>query len=78
MAQTSSPAAHLTAESRRRGRAAGLTVRCGERDTPGRLISAVRSSESRALVLRGDLGVGIAAGPLPDQLFVGLAALSLL
>jgi len=44
---------------------------------PGRRINAVRSSESRALMLRGDLGVGIAAGPLPDQLYVGLAALSM-
>jgi hypothetical protein len=77
MAQTSRPGSALDRriQAPRTGR--GSDVRCGERDTPGRLISAVRFSESRALVLHGDLGVGIAAGPLPDQLFVGLAALSL-
>jgi hypothetical protein len=67
----------MTAESTRHGRAAGLTVHCGERDTPGRQFSAVRSSESRAWCCVV-ICVGIAAGPLPDQPFVGLAALSLL
>ena len=68
----------MTAESRRRGLAAGLTVRCGERDTPGRLISAVRSSESRALVRHGDLGVGILRDRYQMSSSLGLAALSLL
>ena len=41
-----------------RGRAAGLAGRRGECDTLDRLIAAVRTGESRALVLRGDPGVG--------------------
>ena len=41
-----------------RGRAAGLTGRRGECDTLDRLIAAVRARESRALVVRGDPGVG--------------------
>ena len=42
----------------RRGRAAGLTGRRGECDTLDRLIAAVRARQSRALVVRGDPGVG--------------------
>jgi AAA ATPase domain len=42
----------------RRGRPAALTGRRGECDTLDRLIAAVRASESRALVVRGDPGVG--------------------
>jgi DNA-binding CsgD family transcriptional regulator len=41
-----------------RGRAARLTGRRGECDTLDRLIAAVRAGESRALVVRGDPGVG--------------------
>ena len=48
----------MTADSRRRGRATGLTDRGSERDILGRLIDAVRAGESRALVVRGDPGVG--------------------
>ena len=40
------------------GRATGLTDRLSERGTLGRLIEAVRAGESRALVVRGDPGVG--------------------
>src|SRR6516162_8704396 len=42
----------------RPGRAMGLTDRRAERDALDRLIAAVRAGESRALVLRGDPGVG--------------------
>jgi predicted ATPase len=42
----------------RRGRALGLMDRRSERDTLDRLIEAVRTGESRALVVRGDPGVG--------------------
>ena len=42
----------------RAGRAAGLTGRRGECDTLDRLIAAVQASESQALVVRGDPGVG--------------------
>ena len=42
----------------RRGRAAGLTGRRGECDTLDRLVAAVGAGESRALVVRGDPGVG--------------------
>jgi len=42
----------------RRGRPGGLTGRRGECDALNRLIAAVRASESRALVVRGDPGVG--------------------
>src|SRR3979490_3367227 len=40
------------------GRAAELTGRGGERDVLDRLIAAVRAGESRALVVRGEPGVG--------------------
>jgi predicted ATPase len=40
------------------GRAAELTDRLGERDALGRLLEAVRAGESRALVVRGDPGIG--------------------
>jgi len=42
----------------RPGRATSLTDRRAERDALDRLIAAVRAGESRALVLRGDPGVG--------------------
>ena len=38
--------------------AAGLVDRLSERDALGRLVEAVRAGESRALVVRGDPGVG--------------------
>ena len=41
-----------------RGRAAGLTDRHSERDALDRLVDAVRGGQSRALVVRGDAGVG--------------------
>ena len=41
-----------------RGRAAGLTDRHSERDALDRLVDAVRGGRSRALVVRGDAGVG--------------------
>jgi DNA-binding CsgD family transcriptional regulator len=41
-----------------RGRAAGLTDRRNERDALDRLLDAVRGGQSRALVVRGDPGVG--------------------
>jgi DNA-binding CsgD family transcriptional regulator len=41
-----------------RGRTKGLTDRRAERDELDRLITAVRAGESRALVLRGEAGVG--------------------
>src|SRR5215831_16706926 len=40
------------------GRAEGLTDRRGEREVLDRLVEAVRSGESRTLVVRGDAGVG--------------------
>src|SRR5205807_2338247 len=40
------------------GRAAELTGRRSERDVPDRLIEAVRAGQSRALVVRGEAGVG--------------------
>src|SRR6266849_8990290 len=40
------------------GRAAELTGRRSERDLLDRLIEAVRTGESRALVVRGEPGVG--------------------
>jgi DNA-binding CsgD family transcriptional regulator len=40
------------------GRAEGLTDRRSERDTLDRLVAAVRGGQSRALVVRGDPGVG--------------------
>src|SRR5215813_3973607 len=48
----------MTADSRRRGRATGLVDRLTERGALGRLVEAVRTGESRALVVRGDPGVG--------------------
>ena len=48
----------MTANPRQRGRATGLTDRQSERDILDRLIDAVRVSESRALVVRGDPGIG--------------------
>ena len=48
----------MAADPRRRGRATGLTDRVSERGALGRLIDAVRAGESRALVVRGDPGVG--------------------
>jgi type I site-specific restriction endonuclease len=41
-----------------RGRAAGLTDRRSEREALDRLVEAVRDGQSRALVVRGDPGVG--------------------
>ena len=41
-----------------RGRAVRLTDRVGERDALDRLVEAAMSGESRALVVRGDPGVG--------------------
>ena len=41
-----------------RGRAAGLTDRRSERDALDRLVEAIRSGQSQALVVRGDPGVG--------------------
>ena len=131
----------MNTDSGRLGRATGLTDRLSERDRLDRLMEAVRAGESRALVVRGEAGVGktvlldhlagraldagcrvaravgvqsemelafaglhqlcapmldrldripvpqqdalrtafgVAAGPPPDRLFVGLAVLSLL
>jgi DNA-binding CsgD family transcriptional regulator len=48
----------MTAFPRRPGHAAELTDRLGERDALGRLLEAVRAGESRALVVRGDPGIG--------------------
>ena len=48
----------MTADSRLRRRATRLTDRRGERDILDRLIGAVRAGQSRALVVRGDPGVG--------------------
>jgi DNA-binding CsgD family transcriptional regulator/tetratricopeptide (TPR) repeat protein len=48
----------MTADYRRRGRVTGLTDRVSERDALDRLVRAVRAGESRALVVRGDPGVG--------------------
>jgi DNA-binding CsgD family transcriptional regulator/tetratricopeptide (TPR) repeat protein len=41
-----------------RGRVTGLMDRCSERDALDRLVDALRAGESRALVVRGDPGVG--------------------
>ena len=41
-----------------RTRAEGLTDRRSERETLDRLVQAVRGGQSRALVVRGDPGVG--------------------
>jgi DNA-binding CsgD family transcriptional regulator/tetratricopeptide (TPR) repeat protein len=48
----------MTEYSGRRRRATGLMDRRGERDALDRLTEAVRSGQSRVLVLRGDPGVG--------------------
>ena len=48
----------MTADPSRLGRPTGLMDRRSERDTLGRLIEDVRAGESRALVMRGDPGVG--------------------
>src|SRR5215475_7356264 len=48
----------MTANPRRLGRVTGLTDRFNERDALDRLVDAVRAGESRALVVRGDPGVG--------------------
>ena len=48
----------MTAHPRRQGRVTGLMDRLGERDALGRLIEAIRAGESRALVVRGDPGIG--------------------
>src|SRR5262252_9198992 len=48
----------MTANPRRLGRVTGLTDRLGECDALDRLVDAVRAGQSRALVVRGDPGVG--------------------
>src|SRR5215831_1862944 len=48
----------MAADSGRQDRATRLTDRLSERDALGRLVDAVRAGESRALVVRGDPGVG--------------------
>jgi len=48
----------MTAEFARGGRATGLMNRVSERDALDRLIDAVRAGQGRALVVRGDPGVG--------------------
>src|SRR6516225_4402790 len=48
----------MPADSRRRGRAAGLMDRRSERGALDQLVEAVQAGESRALVMRGDPGVG--------------------
>ena len=48
-------------DSRRRGRASGLTDRRGERGVLDQLIDAVRAGGSRVLVVRGEPGVGKSA-----------------
>src|SRR5712671_5649794 len=44
-----------------RGRTTGLTGRRSESDALDRLVEAVRAGESRALVIRGEPGVGKSA-----------------
>src|SRR5499427_6272858 len=51
-------AGQMAADPGRRGRARGLTGRLSERDMLGRLVEAVRAGHSRALVVRGEPGVG--------------------
>jgi hypothetical protein len=41
-----------------RGRATGLADRLSERETLDRLVEAIQAGEGRALVVRGDPGVG--------------------
>ncbi|OKI54663.1 helix-turn-helix transcriptional regulator [Micromonospora sp. CB01531] len=48
----------MTARPRRLGRATKLTDRRSERDVLDRIIDSVRGGESRALMVRGDPGVG--------------------
>jgi AAA ATPase domain len=48
----------MTANGRRQDRATGLIGRRAECDVLGRLVEAVSAGESRALVVRGDPGVG--------------------
>jgi len=48
----------MTAQSRLRGRAVQLRGRSGELGVLGRFIEAVQAGESRALVLRGEPGMG--------------------
>jgi ABC-type transport system involved in cytochrome c biogenesis ATPase subunit len=48
----------MAADSRRRGRVTGLTDRRAECSALGGLIDAVCAGDSRALVVRGDPGVG--------------------
>src|SRR5580698_10986919 len=48
----------MTPDPAGRGRALGLTDRLSERGVLDRLVEAVRAGESRALVVRGDPGVG--------------------
>jgi len=48
----------MSTDSGRLGRATGLTDRLSERDRLDRLMEAVRAGESRALVVRGEAGVG--------------------
>jgi DNA-binding NarL/FixJ family response regulator len=50
--------APMAADSMRRGHAAGLMDRRSERDALDRLVGAVQAGESRALVVRGEPGVG--------------------
>src|SRR5262252_6026559 len=53
-----SDVAPMIAESGRGGRAAGLMDRRSEREALDRLVGAVQAGESRALVVRGEPGVG--------------------
>ena len=48
----------MVTDSERRGRVTGLTDRLSERAALGQLVEAVRAGESRALVVRGEPGVG--------------------
>jgi len=48
----------MTAHSGIRGPAAGLTGRLSERRVPDRFVAGVRAGEGRALVVRGEPGVG--------------------
>jgi hypothetical protein len=48
----------MTANARRQGRATGLMGRHAECEVLGQLVEPVRAGESRALVVRGDPGVG--------------------
>src|SRR5690349_22593175 len=48
----------MSAHSRRQGRPTGMTDRHAECSALDRLVDAVRAGKSRALVVRGDPGVG--------------------